>query len=140
MNQHQLISILGKKANYDLKKKHENSHSFTSEFQSRWKKKRHTKHMENFLQILSDGAWTHFKKYTALLRLHCRRISCLIAENVPPTLLPLRNLVGISYHFLDSATMVILHREGRKKFEFSSKPDYGGIVSVENRFPCQNGL
>ena len=36
--------------------------------------------------------------------------------------------------------MVILIREGRKKFGYSSKPNSGGIVNAKNRIPCQNGI
>ena len=37
-------------------------------------------------------------------------------------------------------TMVILVREGRKKFGYSSKSNSGGIINAKNRFPAQNGI
>ena len=39
----------------------------------------------------------------------------------------------------DYCTMVILHREGRKKFGFSSKPNHGVIVNAKSMLLCQNG-
>ena len=35
--------------------------------------------------------------------------------------------------------MVILVWEGRKKFGFSSKPNYGVIVNAKSMLLCQNG-
>ena len=34
--------------------------------------------------------------------------------------------------------MVILVWEGRKKFRFPSKPNYGVITDTKRKFPCQN--
>ena len=36
--------------------------------------------------------------------------------------------------------MVILIREGRKKFGYSSKPNADGIINAKNRLPAQNGI
>ena len=36
--------------------------------------------------------------------------------------------------------MVMLIREGRKKFGDSSKPYFDGIVNAKNRIPYQNGI
>ena len=36
--------------------------------------------------------------------------------------------------------MVILIREGRKKFGYSSKSNFGGVINAKNRFLAQNGI
>ena len=40
--------------------------------------------------------------------------------------------------FKDNCTMVILVREGRKKFGYPAKSNYGVIFNAKSMFPCQN--
>ena len=49
-------------------------------------------------------------------------------------------LLALLSYQLNHCTMVIIIREGRKKFGYSSKPNSGGIINAKNRFLAQNGI